>query len=147
MIQFAAAQLKDITDAAETAYPNECCGLLAGREITGGVEVTRVVASDNVTESDHADSFEVDPQVRFNLMRELGEIGDGPRSDQRMIGHYHSHPDHPAEPSARDLEKAYEPDLIWVVASVVGGRTTRITAHRIDPKTMQFREIPVHTMD
>jgi len=133
-----------ISDAAEAAFPAECCGLLAGHgNHTAGFVVTRVIPSDNVAETDHHDSFEVDPQVRFDLMRELGEIGDGPKSDERMIGHYHSHPNHPAEPSARDLAKAFEPDLVWVIVGVKTGKTDKITAHILHPQDTTFQEIPL----
>lgn len=120
----------EIAAAAESAYPEECCGLLVGRggDDVGGcgdcVRVIRAVASRNVTAERRGDRFEVDPAVRFALMRELG---DGP---DRIVGHYHSHPDHPADPSARDAEMAFEPDLVWVIVAVAGGRVVDMRAHR-----------------
>jgi len=145
VIDIAPALLKQIADAAEAAYPHECCGLLAGQPSNAGLRVTRVIASTNVAASNHVDSFEVDPQVRFDLMRELGEIGDGPTGDERLIGHYHSHPDHPAEPSARDLEKAFEPDLVWIIAAVHKGVVGDITAHRLDAAENTFRTLPLRS--
>jgi len=67
MIQIPAPLLALITAAAEAAYPKECCGLLAGRDRDsggsggGGVRVTRVEPSPNLTEGDPRDSFLVDP--------------------------------------------------------------------------------------
>jgi proteasome lid subunit RPN8/RPN11 len=134
--------LKAITDAAEAAYPRECCGLLVGRrEGADAVVVTRVCPSPNVTEDDARDSFEVSPQLRFDVMRALGE---GP---ERIVGHYHSHPDHPAQPSARDLERAWEPDLVWLITAVLGGQAIHTTAHVLDAEARQFREVALRTLD
>jgi proteasome lid subunit RPN8/RPN11 len=103
--------------------------------------------SQNVTKGAGLDQFEIDPQVRFNLMRELDDCAknDGPR--YRIIGHYHSHPNHPAQPSATDLEMAYEPDLVWLITSVIDGQATLTTAHCIDADGLQFRQVPLKTTD
>lgn len=134
--------LDEITRAAEAAFPHECCGLLAGTAGAGGeTRVTRVVASPNVTETRAEDSFEVDPQVRFDLMRAL----DG--TDERIVGHYHSHPGGPAMPSATDLRMAYETDLIWVIVSVRDGRAEDVRAHGVAPDRTAFHEIPLSPAD
>jgi len=149
MILIPQAFLKTIVDAAESAYPRECCGLLIGRnDGAASVIVTRVVESPNVTEGPGRDRFEIDPQIRFNVMRELDEAaanGNGAR--HRIIGHYHSHPDHPAQPSETDLKMAYEPDLVWLITSVVDGQATLTTAHAVDAQATQFWQIPLHTTD
>jgi proteasome lid subunit RPN8/RPN11 len=144
MIQLSPSALHKITDAAEKAYPDECCGLLAGwRHSDNALSVSRVVASCNVAAGKTHDSFEVDPQVRFDLMRELDEAG----GEEEIIGHYHSHPNHPAEPSARDLAMAYEPDLIWVIVALQDGRATETTAHALAPDGSQFQRIPLSITD
>lgn len=120
---------------AEAAYPRECCGLLVGRaEDTGDRVVTRLAPSPNVAEGAGRDRFEVDPKLRFDLMRELGD------GRERIIGHYHSHPDHPPLPSAHDLEMAFEPDLVWVIVEVRGGRAGRAAAHVLDAAALARRE-------
>lgn len=142
-IQVPDALVARMTDAAEDAYPEECCGLLIGRrQETGDFTVTEAVPSPNVAGGDHADSFEVSPQLRFNLMRRLG---DGP---EQIIGHYHSHPGHPGEPSARDLEMAFEPDMVWLIIAVENGLAQPPRAHIVDTDTAGqaggFREIELH---
>ncbi len=140
MIQIPAPLLALITAAAEAAYPKECCGLLAGRDDGGGeILVTRVEPSPNLAEGDQRDSFLVDPKIQFDLMRDLG---DGP---ERIIGHYHSHPDHPARPSERDRQSVFYPDHIWVIVGVVGGvdggRAGDVAAYVFDGADGDFREI------
>jgi len=140
--------LKTITDAAETAYPMESCGLLVGRDNgAGALVVTRVVESRNLAETSGQDRFEVDPKIRFDIMRELDANAKKGISEHRIIGHYHSHPDHPAQPSQTDLSMAYEPDLVWLITSVVGGQAVQTTAHVVDSEGRQFREIPLRTTD
>jgi len=140
MISLSRTALKMIIDAAEAAYPRECCGLLAGRiGAKGGLMVDRIVVSANVSTSDTRDSFEVDPEVRFNLMRELEATG----TDERIIGHYHSHPNNLAHPSERDLAMAYEPDLVWVISAVEDGTATDTRAYKVNDDATAFREIPL----
>jgi proteasome lid subunit RPN8/RPN11 len=144
MIKLSTSALKKITDAAVQAYPHECCGLLAGRRYSdASSSVSCVVASPNVAAGKTHDSFEVDPQVRFDLMRKLDDAGSG----EEIIGHYHSHPNHPAQPSARDLAMAYEPDLIWVIVAVQNGQATETTAHVLEADGSQFQQIPLSIID
>ncbi len=142
MILIPSPALEHIVNDAEQAYPEECCGLLVGTgDPTGTVTVTRVVSSPNVAPSGKNDSFEVAPKLRFDLMRKLEGGGD------RIVGHYHSHPDHPARPSRRDIEMAWEPEMVWLITAVVGGRAERTTAHLIDRDRGRFREIDIKTTD
>lgn len=133
--------LQRVTAAAEAAFPHECCGLLAGRNIGAGLAVTRVAPADNVTEGRAEDSFEVDPQAHFDLLRALEGSGEF------VLGHYHSHPGGPARPSATDLARAYDRGLIWVIVAVADGRATETRAHAIAPGGGAFTEIPIETTD
>ncbi len=142
MIFLDRSHLAAIADAAEAAFPGECCGLLVGRtEPSGDIVVTAVAASPNVSEDDTRDRFEVDPRVRLRLMRTLE---DGP---ERIVGHYHSHPGYPAQPSERDLDMAWEPDMVWLITAVVDGQAIHTTAHVLDAEGRQFREIGLRTTD
>lgn len=144
MIHVAGHHLEAMIRAAETAYPLECCGLLAGASGAAGRRtVTRVVESDNVHPTGGRDRFEVDPKVRFELMRELGEIGERPAGPERLIGHYHSHPDHPPMPSATDLASAFEPELVWIIIGLKDGRARQVAAHVLDENAGAFRQIPL----
>lgn len=108
--------LARIKSAAEQAYPRECCGLLVGHGGGGDFTVTRIEPSANVETSGAPDRFEIDPGLRIRLQRGLR---GGPGA---IIGHYHSHPDHAAEPSATDRAMAYEPEMVWLITAVEGGK-------------------------
>lgn len=146
MIHLSPAQHQTISQQAEQAYPNECCGLLAGiTNADGSITVTRVTPSPNTLTDESGggghDRFEVDPQVRFDLMRELN---DTPES---IIGHYHSHPDHPAEPSKHDLDMALEPNLMWLIVSVSRGSAVDIRAWCLNRDSREILSIPLETSE
>lgn len=135
MLVIAAPLLKQIIDAAEAAYPAECCGLLIGTGAAGRrLTVTRVLPSPNLA-AGRTDRFEIDPVLQLNAMREFAA---GP---ERLIGHYHSHPDHPAEPSPTDLAMAFDPELTWLITAVAQGQAIHTTAHRLSPGGGGFRPV------
>lgn len=116
-----------IYDHARRSYPEECCGLLAGtRAQDDAIRIRHVVPSANVAETRLEDRFEVDPQVRFDLMRHLQG------TEFEIVGHYHSHPDGPAEPSETDKSMAFEPDMIWLICRVTAIDIGPIQAWQIE---------------
>lgn len=138
MIELSAAQLARIRLIAEQSYPDEACGLLVGRDLPdGGVTVTRLVESPNIRKDRARDRFEVDPQIRISVERALR---DGP---DRLVGHFHSHPDHPARPSATDLEMAFEPNLIWLIVAVAAGRAGEVNGFRLNEAGARFEPLPI----
>lgn len=123
--------LSHLEDAARAAYPEECCGLLVGlREGEGEVRVTRAVASANMALSSRRDRFEIDPLLRIALAREVRG------TPEDIVGHYHSHPDGQAVPSALDRERAWEPGLRWLIIAPGG-----IAAFRHDSSTNRLQPI------
>ncbi len=111
---------------AEACYPNEACGLLTGRCDGETIDITDVHESENVTEADPRTGFEIDPKLRFDLMRALEAANDG----ADIVGHYHSHPDHPAAPSDTDLSMAYETEFVWLICSVTETGATELNAFK-----------------
>jgi len=97
--------------------------------------VTRVAESENKAAPASNDRFEVDPELRLSVMREARGTG------RAIIGHYHSHPNGSARPSATDLALAYEPDLVWLITAVVGGQAVQSTAHLLSPGGTRFDDI------
>ena len=125
-ILLTSAQVNAIKAAGEAAYPMEACGLITGRSTKSSVlVVTRIVEAKNILAAKVTDRFEVDPATRISLEKEIRA------TKETLIAHYHSHPDTPPHPSRIDLEKAHEPDLIWIIVSVMAGKATELTAHRV----------------
>jgi len=137
MLVVQSGHLKAIADNAEAAYPREACGLLVGRQLPGDHRVVaRVERAENVA-ADPRKTFEVDPGLRIGLERELrGQA-------LAVIGHYHSHPDGPARPSAHDLEMALEPDLAWLIVAVGQGQASHLRAYLPRLDRQGFRVLPI----
>ncbi|CAA7621575.1 Mov34/MPN/PAD-1 [Candidatus Terasakiella magnetica] len=135
------AQMASIADAAEAAFPAEGCGLLVGtgrRTIT----VTRLVAAKNLLAGDGPDRFELDPSIHIRMECDLRG------TPERIVGHWHSHPDGTAQPSATDLAMAWEPDLVWLIVGVAascsgGGQVVQALAHRLDCEAGRSHPVPL----
>lgn len=139
MILLGSSDLAAIAAAAKSAFPAEGCGLLIGR---GGriVRVRRVIPADNLERERRHDRFELDPEIRFAAERALR---GGP---DRVVGHWHSHPNGSACPSPVDIVRAYEPDLIWLIVGVSSGpdgflQASFPRAFRLDAETGKTHRI------
>ena len=140
MIVLGASQRARIETIAERTYPEECCGLLIGVDTADGVVVTRIVESRNLRADRAQDRFEIDPQIRIDVEREL-------RSQrERIVGHYHSHPDHPALWSSTDLAEAHWVGCSYVITSVDLGKaavTNSFVLEGTGEDDKRFRAQPV----
>jgi proteasome lid subunit RPN8/RPN11 len=132
MLILSAGQMAEIAAAAEAAWPAEGCGLLVGRNAgRRDALVTRVIPADNLLRHQGNDRFELDPAVRFAAERAARDAGE------RVVGHWHSHPDGGAKPSAADLSQAWEPEMIWLIVGVAAApdgrpQAVQMLAHRLD---------------
>jgi proteasome lid subunit RPN8/RPN11 len=137
MIVFDAGVRDEIAREGENAYPNECCGFLLGNNETGadgGRFGARIVAVRNTRDEAEAfHRFEITPQDFLRAEREAVERGED------VIGIYHSHPDHPAVPSAYDLEYAL-PYYSYVIVSVNGRKAADIRSWRLEDGRSGFLE-------
>ncbi|MDP7549369.1 MAG: M67 family metallopeptidase [Alphaproteobacteria bacterium] len=121
MIVLPGAPRAAIAAHAAADYPLEACGLLLGRRNSENLLVSQAVASANLAD-DPGHRFEIDPGLRLRLQKAARKGGD------EILGHYHSHPDGPARPSATDRAGIYEADLVWLIAGMARGRLEQIAA-------------------
>lgn len=122
---------------AEAAYPEECCGVLLGRTDGDGIHVTDLFPVENR-----------DPDARER--RYLIGPGDYLRAERSaeadgldVVGFYHSHPDHPARPSATDLAEATFPGFIYTITAVERGRAAATTAWRLADDRHRFLSVSI----
>ena len=94
-----------IAHAIEDA-PNECCGIIAGKD----GKVTTVYRAVNADLSPY--SFTIDTK---DFLRIDGEISD---REWEWIGIYHSHTFTEAYPSATDINLAFLPNLLYFLVSL-----------------------------
>jgi proteasome lid subunit RPN8/RPN11 len=118
-----------IVQDAQRSYPDECCGAMFGAP-GDAVEAMPLV---NVTSGERRRRFLVGVDEYRTAERHADETG------RPLIGFYHSHPDHPAEPSAFDLEHAW-PNLSYVIVSVAAGQAGIMRSWRLRADRSRFEE-------
>jgi len=112
----------------ERVYPDEGCGLLVGRFGPGARRVERVEPVGNRAPADRACRYAIDPEDFLAIEKRARLEG------LEVVGFYHSHPDHPAEPSSTDRAAALT-HYSYLIAGVRGGRVAELRAWRFDPDT------------
>lgn len=135
MIQLATQQRNEIAAHGERDYPHECCGLLLGTFATPGPKgITEVYPISNAREEEAK-------RKRFLIRPE--ELMEGEQYAKKhgldIIGFYHSHPDHPAVPSAYDLEHAW-PLYSYIVVAVSAGVAGDLRSWEMEPDRSRFTE-------
>ena len=119
-MEVAPEHIEEIISHAREVAPEECCGLLAGRD---GRSV-RVFRMENAAHS--ALRFEVDP---MEVMQTLDEI-DG--SGLEVGGLYHSHTRTAPYPSQTDVTFAEAwPGTPWIIVGLADGEPI-VRTYRID---------------
>ena len=95
------------------AYPEECVGALIGTAAGGGRErtVERLFPIDNRSGENRERRYLVSPLDYLAAERAADSAG------KTLLGFYHSHPEHPAEPSTTDLAWA-QPNFTYIIMSI-----------------------------
>lgn len=123
-----------LLDAAAASPDAEVCGLLLGHNSGGAGQVQTLVPARNVA-ADPARSFEIDPAALLATHRTARGAG------QRVIGHWHSHPNGRAEPSARDAARAIDNGQIWLI--IAGGNITGWSAQSSNGGPAHFHPVAI----
>lgn len=119
---------RQLARAALAGYPHESCGVLVGRWSPEGSVVERMVSARNLETRRSKDRYELDPG---DFMRaDLAARDDG----LEVVGIWHTHPDHAAEPSETDRRAAWEGWSYLILSvradAVVDGRSWRLVDER-----------------
>jgi proteasome lid subunit RPN8/RPN11 len=128
-----AADMEAIGRHAERTYPEECCGFLLGEERDGAIRVARIAPAANERQESRHNRFVMSPETVLAAHKEARAAG------LAVVGYYHSHPDHPAEPSEFDREHAW-PGLSYLIVSVQGGKVDRARSWRLRDDRERFEE-------
>jgi proteasome lid subunit RPN8/RPN11 len=100
---------EQMLEHAREETPNECCGLIGGRD----GEAKTVYRARNAEASPLR--YNLDPQDQFRIMSTMEERGE----DLSAI--YHSHTASPAYPSQTDINLAAYPDALYLIVSLARG--------------------------
>jgi proteasome lid subunit RPN8/RPN11 len=118
------------------AYPHECCGALLGREGAHNREVLELLPLPNRRQDSAHNRFALAPQDVLRAEKTARARG------LEVLGWYHSHPDHPALPSAYDRAHAW-PWYSYVIVSVERGAGRMISSWRLADDRARFALEPV----
>jgi proteasome lid subunit RPN8/RPN11 len=130
------ALVEEMYAHAREAWPQECCGLVGGRE--GRAE--KVYSLRNVAR-DASVAYEAAPEDLFAAQRRMREHGES------LMGIYHSHP-RSAEPapSQTDVKLAFYPSAVYFIIGFDGGEPL-LRAFRISEREGNWRRVPFELKD
>ena len=123
----------DMVDHALAEDPNECCGILAGKN--GSIDkIYRMV---NTESSPYR--YNLDPQEQMQVDRDISDTG------RTMMAIYHSHTHSEAYPSTTDIRLAnpWYADIVYVLVSLLNKENPPIRAFRIESGTTFEEEIRI----
>jgi proteasome lid subunit RPN8/RPN11 len=113
---------------AVSELPNECCGLLAGRDgrVTHRYPLTNALGSPV--------RYESEPRAMFAAVKDMRARGT------ELLAIYHSHPTSDPVPSRTDLERNfYGSEVVHLIVSLRGGKPT-VRAWHLDDSSFRPAE-------
>jgi proteasome lid subunit RPN8/RPN11 len=123
MLRIHYADYEALRTHGEETYPNECCGVLLGKNIAGEGEdatavnhVQQIVRAGNTRTDSAHNRYNIAPQELVKIQRQARGLG------LDIVGFYHSHPDHPAQWSKTDFAEAHWLGCSYIITSVEQGK-------------------------
>lgn len=109
--------------------PDECCGILAGRDS----KVSKLYRMTNVDHSPYR--YNMDPKELYNIYNEIDNDG------LEIVGIYHSHTHSEAYPSDTDVRLVTWPDASYILVSLMNKKNPEVRAFRIVDGNITEEEI------
>lgn len=134
MIEIKKDHIEQINEHAIKDYPYECCGIILGKFNGSEKTVTQILPIINDREDENKHNRYLIPSSKM-LETELYAIRNG----LDIVGFYHSHPDHPATPSAFDVEHAL-PVYSYFIVSVYDAKVVDFTLSVLSHDRSKFEE-------
>ena len=131
-VKISQALVDEMVAHAREDVPNECCGMIGGREGTAEtvVRVANAAASPL--------RYEMDPQGQFDALKEI-------EADGELLAIYHSHTKSAAYPSQTDVNQAQNwPEQIYVIVSLADEDLPDVKAYLLKDLRIADVEIDVH---
>ena len=120
---------------ARAAWPNECCGLIAG----SGDLATRVLPTTNAEGTPFM--YVMDPREQMELMDAIEDAGED------LVAIYHSHTRSAAYPSTTDVELAFFAEPLYVIVSLQNENTPVIRAFHLERSAAEGEQITEEPVD
>ena len=143
MLRIDYADYEALRAHGEETYPNECCGVLLGKNVAGdGNHVHQLVRAGNTRTDSAHNRYNIAPQELVKIQRQARGLG------LDIVGFYHSHPDHPAQWSPTDFAEAHWLGCSYIITSVENGKAVMtnsflLTGTAEDDKKFQDEAIQI----
>jgi proteasome lid subunit RPN8/RPN11 len=147
MLRIHYADYEALRTHGEETYPNECCGVLLGKNIAGegnGAEavnhVQQIVRAGNTRTDSAHNRYNIAPQELVKIQRQARSLG------LDIVGFYHSHPDHPAQWSKTDFAEAHWLGCSYIITSVEQGKAALTNSFLLSGTTEEdktFEDEPI----
>jgi proteasome lid subunit RPN8/RPN11 len=129
-VNISRSALEAIQAHGAEGYPHEICGIMLGPRGEG--RVTEVRRARNIIVERARDRYEIDPRDHIRIQREADAEG------LDIVGYYHSHPDHPAQASRFDTERAWA-GYVYLIVSIENGKPVDANCFVADSDGGPFR--------
>lgn len=139
MLQIAQSAFDKLRAHGESAYPEESCGVLLGTISGDERRVLEAVPLANIAETRH-NRYRIEP---VDLIR--GEKA-ARLAGWEILGFYHSHPDHPAEPSTTDLTEAHWLGCSYAITAVLSGHAAETRSFRLCGSSEEDKHFEAETL-
>jgi proteasome lid subunit RPN8/RPN11 len=133
-VKITRAAIEAVRAHGAEGYPDEICGILVGPR--GGRTATEAKRAGNLIVERSRDRYEIDPRDHIRIQKEADAAG------LDILGYYHSHPDHPAQASRFDTERAWA-GYVYLIVSIAAGVTVDENAFIADSDGGPFRAEPL----
>jgi proteasome lid subunit RPN8/RPN11 len=147
MLRIHYADYEALRTHGEETYPNECCGVLLGKNIAGEGNgaapvnhVQQIVRAGNTRTDSAHNRYNIAPQELVKIQRQARGLG------LDIVGFYHSHPDHPAQWSKTDFAEAHWLGCSYIITSVEQGKAALTNSFLLSGTTEEdktFEDEPI----
>ena len=136
-MKISVAAFEAIGTHVSEGYPNEICGMLVAMK--GTRTVTEIRRATNANTDRPRDTYQIDPREH----REIEKAVDAAGLD--IVGYYHTHPDHPAQASRFDTERAWA-GYVYLIVAIHQGKPVDAKAFVADADGGPFHPEPLEVV-
>ena len=131
MLELDRVTFDDMVEHGLAAFPNEACGVLAGKE-------GRPVKFFPMTNQDASPvSYRLDPEEQLRVFDEIEDEG------WDLVAIFHTHTHSEAYPSETDLRQAFYPEAVYLVMSLSDRSKPVLRGFRIDDGSIEEEELQI----
>jgi proteasome lid subunit RPN8/RPN11 len=147
MLRIEYADYEALRAHGEETYPNECCGVLLGKNIVKESDtaaainhVQKIIRAGNTRTDSAHNRYNIAPQELVKIQRQARGLG------LDIVGFYHSHPDHPAQWSKTDFAEAHWLGCSYIITSIEQGKAATTNSFLLSGTTEDNKKFEVEAI-